>query len=188
MKNIFKFITFVICTVIIFFINDFIVLGFIFTVNVIVSVFLKINFKNMVHSIKIFLPFILFTVLINVLISNLYDGILVGVRIFICYYFTYIFASTITILEIAKTIEILCFPLKLLKVNTRSIGIIVSIAICMIPIVSKEIRTTIQSLRARGGQAKVNNLSILMKPILISILQRTNQMEKTLIAKGYVES
>ena len=64
---------------------------------------------------------------------------------------------------------------------------IVSISICMIPVLKHEIKAIIQSMKAKGKTMKINNIKIIMKPLLISVLERTAQMEKVLIAKAYVE-
>ena len=110
-----------------------------------------------------------------------------GVRIMICYHTTYLFSQTMTILQVADTIQKISMPLKLLKVNTKNIGIMISISICMLPILKKEMETLMQTMKAKGEQVKINNMAILMKPMLISILKKTGQIEKTLLAKAYEE-
>jgi len=61
----------------------------------------------------------------------------------------------------------------------------ISIAICMIPIFLKEIRTTLKSIEAKGQRASIKNIKIFLRPLLISLMRKTNEMEKSLISKAY---
>ena len=187
MKNIIKFITFITYTVSIFFINDLRLLVGLFLLNFIIAIILKTNLKRMFYNFRVLLPFIVFTVLINIFFDSLYDGIIIGIRIMICYNITYIFSKTITVLEVADTIQKICYPLKMFKINTNNIGMIVSISICMIPVLKSEIHAISQAMKSKGKLVKINSTIIIMKSMLISILRRTNQIEKTLIAKAYME-
>ena len=63
----------------------------------------------------------------------------------------------------------------------------ISISICMIPILKEEIISIIKAIKSKGGKIDIRYLFIIMKPLLISIFKKTNQIEKTLIAKGYKE-
>lgn len=187
MKNILKFIIFIIYTISIFFIDNSIILGCMFLFNFTISLLLKINLKGMFYNLKILLPFIIFTSVINIVFASLYEGIIIGIRIIICYITTYIFSKTLTVFEISDTIEKLCYPLKIFRIDTNNIGIMVSISICMIPVLKNEIHTLMQAMKSKGKLVKVNSIIIVMKAILISILRKTNHMEKTLIAKGYID-
>lgn len=187
MKNVVKFIVFITYTVLIFFIKDIKILISLFLLNLVVSGLLKIKFKDMLYNFKIFFPFILFTVILNIIFANLNEGILIGIRIIICYNVTYIFSKRTTTTEIAETIKKLFYPLKIFGVNVDNIGIIVSVSICIIPVLRTEMSSLIQTMRAKGKLMKLSSIVIIMKPMLISILRRTNQMEKCLIAKAYVD-
>ena len=178
---------FITYTIAIFFINHLIVLGVLFFLNCIIAIILQIDFKRMFYHLRILLPFIVFTVLINILLDGFYNGMIIGIRIIICYHITYIFSKTLTVLEVADTIQKLGYPLKIFKINTNHIGILVSISICMIPVLKSEIHAFIQAMKSKGRVMKINSPMIIMKPMLISILRRTSQIEKTLIAKAYRE-
>lgn len=187
MKNIVKFIIFIIYSILIFLVNDLKLLGSIFLLNFFIAMLLKIDLKRMFYNFKILLPFIVFTMIINILFDSLYDVFLIGIRLMICYNITYIFSKTLTVLEISDTIQKLCYPLKILKINTTNIGMMVSISICMIPVLKNEIYTIMQAIKSKGRPIKINSIIIVMKPMLISILRKTSQIEKTLIAKAYIE-
>ena len=184
MKNIVKFIIFIAYTIAIFQINNFFILCGLVCLNTMIALILKIRFKDFLHSLEIFLPFVLFTVIVNIIFANLQEGILIGIRILICYYITYLYAKTTTIFEIANTIEKIFYPLKLFKIDIKQIGMIVSIALCMIPVLKNEISTLVNTMESRGKKLQINHMIIILKPMFISILRKTNEMEKTLIGKG----
>ena len=184
MKNVLKFVAFLVYTIIIFQIRNFKILGALFVINSLFALILKIQLKNIWYAFKIFLPFILFTVIVNIIFSSLQEGILIGVRILICYYTTYIYAKTVSISEIADTIEKFFYPLKIFKIDTKQIRMIVSIALCMIPVLKNEMITLKNTMKSRGQNWNVRNSIILLKPMMISILRKTNEMEKTLISRG----
>lgn len=187
MKNVIKLIIFIIYTISIFFINNFAFLGILFLLNCVIAIISKIDLKRMICNFRIILPFIIFTIFINILLDGLYDGVIIGVKIFNCYIATYIFSKVLTISEIADTIQKLCYPLKIFKINTNNIGIIVSISICMIPVLKREMYALIQAMKSKGKSIKINNIIIIMKSIFISILIRSCQIERTLISKAYRE-
>ena len=187
MKNILKFIVFVIYTIIIFFIDNIIILGTLFAINCIIAFYLRLDYKKMFISLKTILPFIIFTMCINYIMDGLYSGIIIGIRMLICYKTTYIFSKTITVLELSDTIQKICTPLKFFKIEINNVGLMISISICMIPILKEEIVSIIKAVKSKGGKIDIRYLFIIMKPLLISIFKNTNQIEKTLIAKGYKE-
>lgn len=187
MKSIIKFAIFITYTILIFFIKDLKILICLFLLNLVISGLLKIRFKDMLYNLKIFFPFIFFTVILNIIFANLNEGILIGIRIIICYNITYIFSKRTSTTEIAETIKKLFYPLKIFRVNVDNIGVIVSIAICTIPVLRDEIYALTQAMKSKGKLMKLNSMVIVMKPMLISILRRTNHMEKCLKAKGYVD-
>ena len=63
----------------------------------------------------------------------------------------------------------------------------VGIAISMIPILKDEIEQKNYSLKSKGYKFKSDGLTVMLKPIFISILKRTGEMEKSLLVKGYEE-
>lgn len=186
MKNIVKFIIFIIFTVAVFFIEDLKIIGLIFLFNCIIAILLKIKLRDIFYNLKLFIPFIIFTAVINIVFSGLYEGILIGIRIIICYSITYIYSKTVTIVEISDTIQKLLYPLKIFKIDTNNIGIMISISICMIPILKNEIYTLKNAMKSKGKLLKINTMIIVIKPILISILNKTKEMEKALISKAYM--
>ena len=117
MKNIIKFILFLIYTIGIFFIKDYMWLGLIGIFNIILILALKINISNSIKNLIKLLPFILVTVVINILLAELKFAILMGVRLGLVCNLTYTFSKTISNTEIGDVIEKLVYPLKIFKIN-----------------------------------------------------------------------
>lgn len=92
-----------------------------------------------------------------------------------------------TILEFVSVIQNMLYPLKIFKINPENIGMMMRIAFCVLPILKTEIEQKHYALKAKGMEPKLSNITIMIKPLLISILRRTNEMEKSLKAKGYEE-
>lgn len=187
MKNVFKLLFFVTYIIAIFSIKNYEILAIYILVNFIISKMFNTKFLEFLENIKILMILVIFTTIINMIFGSIEDGIVLGIRILIAYNFTYIFSCTFDILEFTQTIEIILKPLYFLKINAKDISIIISITLCMIPILKEELEQTKNSLKSKGYKFKLSNLDLYIKPIMISILKRTDELEKTLIVKGYLE-
>lgn len=187
MRNILKLIFFIFYNIIIFNITNYKVLIVIIIINFIMSKILKANFFGFLKNIEIIILLVFFPAVINVILGSIEEGIILGIRILIAYNFTCIFSSTFNILDIIQTIEVFLKPLYIFKINVKNIGLIISIALCMIPVLIEEIEQTKSSLKSKGYKFKLNNLDLYIKPTIISVLRKTVEIEKTLIAKGYKE-
>lgn len=191
MKNLIKFILFLIYTVGIFFINNYIVLGLITIFNIIFMLALKINLKNAINNIIKLLPFILFTVAINMIFANLEFSILIGVRLILVCNLSYVFSRTISYIEFAEVIEKIVYPLKIFSINPKEIGLVVTIALSFVPIMKNEFAQIRNVLKVKGIKPTnfnlLKNSGLIFKPFFISVLQRLNEIEMSLKAKGYQE-
>ena len=138
-KNIIKFIFFDIFVLSVFFINNYLILFLIFLSNLIIEKILKIKLKKSIEYLLYISPIIIITLIINSLISNIEYAFLIMVRFIIACNSTYIFSKSISVVEISEVIEKLLSPLKLFKINTSSIGLLISMGISFIPILKDEI-------------------------------------------------
>lgn len=87
-----QFILFLIYTSLIFFIKSYYLLAFVFGINIILMIVLKINAKKACTFLFKLLPFILFTSVLNILLGELELGILCRNKInFSLQYYIYIF-------------------------------------------------------------------------------------------------
>ncbi len=183
-------IAFLIYTSYIFFIKEYIILGFVFLINLILMGLLKVNLKKAFFFILKLMPFILFTGILNILLGDLSLGILISIRLILVCNITYIFSSKMTPKKLESSIEKLLFPLKIFKVNTRNIGIMVSIAIAFIPIFQREVQNLKYSLSAKGFKMNLKNFikkpSLILMPIISSTIKKTTEIEQSMLAKGYI--
>lgn len=187
MKNVFKLLFFITYIITMFSIKKLEILAICILINFIISKIFNIKFLGFLENIKMLILLVIFTTIINMIFGSIEDGIVLGIIILIAYNFTYIFSSTFDILEFAQTIELILKPLYFFKINVKDISLIISIALCMIPILKEELEQTKNSLKSKGYKFKLSNLDLYIKPIMISILKRTDELEKTLIIKGYLE-
>ncbi|MBO4815906.1 MAG: hypothetical protein J5507_03065 [Clostridia bacterium] len=190
LKNIIKFILFLIYVIGIFFINNYFILGAITIFNIVLILIAKINIKKTVINLIKLLPFILFTSAINLIFINLQSAILITIRLILVCNISYIFSKTITYLEFADVIEKLFYPLRIFKINPKEISLIVTIAISFMPIMKDELLQMKNVLKVKGiNSTKINlikNINLIFKPFFISVLQRVNEIELSLKAKGYL--
>lgn len=189
LKNVVKFILFLIYTISIFFIKNYILLTLILFINISLMIISKININKAIKNLIKLMPFILFTVVINIIFVDLEFAILIGVRLILVCNISYIFSKTISYTEFGEVIEKLLFPLKIFKVNPKEIGIIITIALSFMPILKDELLQTKNSLKAKGmNMTNINlikNANLIFKPFFVSVLQRINEVEMSLRAKGY---
>lgn len=190
MKNVIKMVIFIIYTILLFCIKDFLVLFYISIFQLVLMFINNISIKQASKNILYLMPFILFTVLINLIAMEKEEALLIGIRLILVCNITYIYGKTTTARKISNAIENLLYPLKLFKVNTRNIGIIISIAITLIPILHQEIENIKYSLIGKGFNMsflnQITHINYLMKPLFYSILRKVNEMESALLSKGYV--
>ena len=191
MRNLIKFILFLIYSVGIFFIEDYMTLALIVLFNISLMITAKISLENALNNTIKLLPFILFTIAINTIFVDLRFSILIGIRLILIRNLTYIFSKTISYMEFARVIEKMVYPLKLFGINQEEIGLIVIIALSFIPIIKNEFDQIRNVLKVKGIKPTtfnmLKNLGLIFKPFLISVMQRLNEIEMSLKAKGYQE-
>lgn len=184
------FILFLIYTTLIFFIKSYFLLGVVLIINLFLMIIFKVSFKNAFEFIIKLMPFILFTAVFNMLFDSVLYGFLIGLRLSLVCNVTYIFSKKMTPKKLQISVQNILFPLKLFRVNTRDIGIIVSISIAFIPILQKEIQNLKYSLISKGFRPSFKSLvkrpNLILAPLLASVIKKTGEIEESMISKGYV--
>ena len=181
------FIIFVLFASFIFFIDTKLLLLVVFLLNLLAMLILKIKVGDAVQYIVKLLPFILLTVLINCLLSNYEYALLVAVKLLLVCHATYIYSKTTTVKGIAKTIKKLCMPLKWLNVNPDDIELLVCISLSMLPILKREFSQLKDACSAKGIALNVKNMKVVLTKLMISVMKRVNEIEESMIEKGYGE-
>ena len=190
MKHMVVFILFLIYTIGIFAIPGYFVILWGISINLICMVMQGTSMKRALDNLYSFMGVILFTGIVNVVVVDFYYGSMIALKLMIVCNMTYIFANSMTNLELAETIANIMSPLKILKVDIDSIKIMICIALSCIPIVKQELTNIRFSLKAKGCKTDSFHLLLQSKwillPILTSILKRMNEIEHGLKAKAYV--
>lgn len=187
MMILFKFLIFFTYLTLIFVINNFVLFAFFSLAGLTIIKMLKINIKDFFKATIFLIPFLLLTFICNFWWGDIETAIIILIRLLLAYLGTYIFSRITPTGEIVRFVEIITKPLSIFKLDNKKAGLIVGIGISMIPILKDEIEQKMYALKSKGYKLKLNNLSIIFKPLFISILKRTGEIEKSLISKGYQE-
>lgn len=86
---------------------------------------------------------------------------------------------------IADTIKAICYPLKIFKVNTDDIKVMVCISLSVIPILKKDLYELKEACKSKNITFNVKNMKIVLAKFFLSLISRVNEIEESLIAKGY---
>ena len=181
------FIIFVLYASFIFFIDTNLLLLVVFLLNLLAMIVLKIKVGEAIQNIVKWLPFILLTVLINCLLSDYEYTILVTIKLILVCNVTYIYSKTTTVRGMAKTIKNLCMPLKWLSVNPDDIELLVCISLSMLPILKREYFQLRDACVAKGMALNIKNTKVILTKLMISVMKRVNEIEESMIEKGYGE-
>ena len=187
MKNVIMFLSFVIYATFIFFINNYTLLLIVLLLNVLAMIIFQIHLRGTIRNLLKILPFVLFTVVINGILSGYEYAIFIGIKLILVCNITYIYSKTTTVRGIAATIKILCLPLKPIKINPEEIELLVCISLSMIPILKKEYSQLKEACIVKGIKINSKNMKIILAKAMISIMKRVNEIEESIIEKGYGE-
>ena len=189
--NLIKFILFIAYTILIFLIKDFKLLLIPLFINIVCIIILKLNIKNVLINLLKLSIFVLFTIIVNFILESFEYALIVAIKLLLICNITYIFSKSISYMEFAKVIENICYPLKVFKIEPKSIGIIITISLAFIPILRKELEDLKYVLKIKGFKISLinilKNISTVSKPFFVSILRKINDIEHTLLIKGYVQ-
>ncbi len=184
MKDLIKFCVFVIYSTSIFFLPNNQILFFFIFVNCVAMFLLRKSVNRIIKRTLNIMPFIIFTFIINCLLDDIMNAIWIGIKLLIVCNMTMIYSNTTTVTGVAETIKELCSPLKLFRINTDEIKIIVCISLTMIPILKKDLSEMKEACRAKGIKINIKNIKTILSKFSLSILIRVNELEEALIAKG----
>lgn len=134
-----------------------------------------------------FLPFVLLTFLFNFWLDTLENAVWISYKLVIVCQMTMVYASTTSNLEIAVTIQKLCAPLKLFRVDTTDIKILVCIALSLVPTLRRQLSEIYLACAAKHMPINLRNAKPILGRFFTSVFDRITQIESSLLAKGYQE-
>lgn len=79
----------------------------------------------------------------------------------------------------------MCTPLKIFKIDIKEIGLLVSISLSILPILKKEIYEVRDACKAKNIPFNIKNSKYILSKYFISLLRKVNEMEESLISRGY---
>lgn len=188
MKNMIIFLGFILYATLIFFIDSNILLGGVLLINLLIMVINKIKLIDAIENMGRLLPFILLTAFINCILANYQYAFLVAIKLILVCNITYIYAKKMTVKNLANTIKSFCMPLKLLKVNLEDIELLVCISLSMIPILRQEYSQLKEACFAKGMRLNIKNMKPILTKLMLSVMKRVNEIEESIIDKGYGET
>lgn len=187
--NIIKFIFFLVYVILIFFMKNNIALIGALTIDIILIAIYKIDLKKLLNNLIKISIFVLITAIINAFIVDINYAVLIGIKLILVCIMTYIFSQMLSYMEFAAVIEELVYPLKLFGINPKDLGLLITIAISFIPILREELERIKYVLLVKGFKLNainvIKNMNIIFKPLFVSIMERINEIEYSLKAKGY---
>ncbi len=180
---------FFIFSILLFLINNYIFLLLFFTLNIMIILFLKINFLRFLKFIIKNLLFIIFIFICNIIFVDLNTAIMTALKLFLAINLTYTISNILTPSNISTAFYYLFYPLKIFKINIKNLSLIISITLTFIPVLIDEAKNIKTSLLIKGFEFNIKNA--LTKPHIFlityinGIFERTDELEKALIMKAY---
>lgn len=185
MMDLFKFLVFVIySTFIFFFPNN--MWAFVFVcINVIAMFSMRKHFKKILMGTWSLFPFVLFTFIVNCFLDTWINAFWIGLKLIIVCNITMTYSKTTSVAGVANTVKLLCSPLKVFGVNTDDIKIMVCISLSMISILKSDLNDLKMACSAKCIAINLSNVKIVLTKFFLSIIRRINQIEESLISKGF---
>lgn len=185
MKNIIKFLILIFYLISIFYINNIIILIILVLINLLIMILNKVGLKKFFKNIALLSPFVIFTVLINCYIIDYKYALFIGIRLILAYMISYLLSKMLTIKDVALVIQRLLIPLRIFKIDNKKIGLIIFIALSIIPNVLNELYQKRFSIKSKSVKIRLKNIFFIIKSVLVSMLIKVNEYENALISKGY---
>jgi energy-coupling factor transporter transmembrane protein EcfT len=154
-------------------------------VNVILMAVTKITPLAALRYISGALPFILFAAVINLILGSVMDSVWLSLRLFLVCNVTQCFRKSVSIGALGEALETLASPLRVFKVNSRDVGLVVCIAIAFIPVLRRDFGQIRMALRAKGMKVNFRNFKYLVLPFFTGLFKRTSEIADALNSKGY---
>ena len=119
---------------------------------------------------------------------GIYESINIALRLTLACNLSYLLCIILPSYKLSKTIENIISPLKILKINTNTISLIISIGITFIPILTHQIETIKLSLVSKGIKYNsIKNIYYMIKTLIPNLFKKINDIDYSLISKGFNE-
>ena len=129
---------------------------------------------------------------INLTTGGIKQGLIIILNVLFVILWSKIFILTSSPIEITNGIKFYLKPLRLLKIPTENLSLIISVSITFIPILLLEAQNIKKAQTARGAEFESKNILKkakcifpLIVPIFINAFKRADELSQALEARGY---
>lgn len=156
-----------------------------FVVNVVAIIITKITPLSALKYITALLPFILFASIFNFILGYIGNALNLAARLILICNITQCYKKAVSATSLASAIELLFYPLRVFKIDSKDVSLMVCISIAFLPVLRRDFSAIRMSLRSKGMRLSFKNFKYFLKPFFIGILQRTNEISKAICVKAY---
>ncbi len=196
-----KFIGFIAITTLIFMSFTLPSLTLVFSFVIVVGLLARVKIKSFFTSILFVLPFFIMMTFFYWLASlnteqTIYDVLKIigflSARLYLFFIVAIIYTSTTKEIEIASSIEWFITPLRIIKVPTYEISMIITLAIRFVPLMIEDLIMISIAQTSRGYNVYNGSLKTKIKgfinsllPMLILAFKRSDDISNAMIIRGY---
>lgn len=169
----------------------------------------KLNILRLLSALKRIWLFLLIILLMNALFyskenplfsfcifsvsqNGIVQGLKITLNVVLILLWVNILLATTTPLKLMNAVSFYLAPLKLLKIPTDTLTLIISVSIQFIPILFEEAQNIKKAQTARGAELESKNIFKkasavvpLVVPIFVSAFKRADELSQALEARGY---
>ncbi len=170
--------------------NLWVLLGFTIF-NLLLLIITRISPRKLAKNTLAILPFLIIVFLFNLIFDSVVNSLIVIWRIFIVTNFCFIFSVNVSPANLANGFTTLLCPLKLFKVNTERLGIMLTIAFNFIPILRAKAGGMKKTLKVRHAKITPKNLiqmlTFMFSMFFVELIKMSNELERAMLARNYSE-
>ncbi len=180
---------FVAYSCVVFFAPDWIWLASFSAFNLILCFAFRTGFVKTIKNLLKISIFAGIVFLFNLIFDDVIPCLITAWKILIVANFTFVFGKAFSPTQIATGFSELLFPLKLFKVDTEAISLVIVIALEFIPILSKSASNLKKVLKVRGFKFNLKNIftqgHIIFLLFFTELFKRVDTIELAFRARGY---
>lgn len=177
---------FIYVTVVFFLPNEWWIVSGSFGIILVYGCVRKVSFVKIFRGMMRILPFVLLTFGFNIWLDDLKAAIFVAWKLLIVCWATLSYAQTLSVLDFARKIERLLSPLRRLGFDVESVGLVICLALSMIPILRQEVIETKYAMRAKGMAINIRNTYYVATRMFVRLIRRIDELDMALRAKGVI--
>ena len=187
--NIFVLLIFIILSFCTFYITNIYFYISIFIILFLSFIIKKVSVKDIFKfNIYIMFSFVLVIFVFNLIFMTFEETINIIIKLILICNLSFILTYYLPSYKLIQTINLLLKPLKLFKINTDTINLILTIGITFIPILINEIAKIRTSLLSKGIKYNsLSNMYNMIKILIPNLFKKINEIDISLVAKGVNE-